>query len=149
MKNIKTFESYHNDNIDINVYSGKEFYNIYNNLDINNIDYHHPRSDFQELENVYFFTIKLDEEIIGLAHIRRSPYIENTFWLSYLSIKDKYQGEGYASKLANYIFKWYKEMGLQFETSSYSKKGLPKLKPLFNKLAKKYNVDFIDKETII
>lgn len=134
----------------IRVYSGEEFSNIYNKKisHINKFDFFCNRFDFTNIEDVYFFTISIDEKIIGLAHIRKSPYEKRTYWLSYLSILEDYQNKKYASKLSDYIFKWFAENNLQFETSSYTKKGI-RLKPLFKKLSIKYNVDFIDKETLI
>lgn len=100
--------------------------------------------DFNSNE-VRFFIIKENDLVVGLAHIRKSPYTENTWWLSYLSIDKDYQNKGYASKLTDYIFKWFNKNNLNFETSSYTEEGMIKLKPLFNKLAQKYKVKFIDK----
>jgi GNAT superfamily N-acetyltransferase len=97
------------------------------------------------LKQVYFFGLEVNDIIVALAHIRRSPYIENTYWLSYLCVDPDYEGAGYASQLSEYIFKWFRERNLQFETSSYTEDGFVKLKPLFNKLATKYGVPFIDK----
>ena len=97
------------------------------------------------LKQVYFFGLEVNDITVALAHIRRSPYIENTYWLSYLCVDPDYEGNGYASQLAEHIFKWFRERNLQFETSSYTEEGFVKLKPLFNKLATKYDVPFIDK----
>ncbi len=98
------------------------------------------------LKEVYFFGLEVNDIIVALAHIRRSPYIENTYWLSYLCVDPLYESQGYASKLSESMFKWYKEHNLQFESSSYTERGYITLKPLFNRLAKQYNVPFIDKE---
>lgn len=106
-------------------------------------------SDFQvEPQNVKFFTIKINDVIIGIAHIRKSKNKENTWFLSYLSIDPKHKNKGYASMLSEYMIKWFKDNNINFETSSYSEEGYIKLKPLFKKLTKKYNVQFIDKERI-
>ena len=135
----------------IDVKTGIEFLDLYNNINLNVqvFKYFDNRIDFLEIENVYFFTLFIDGKLIGLAHIRKSPHIHNTYWLSYLSILNEYENMGYGSKLSEYIFKWFCENNLQFETSSYSEIGYLKLKPLFNKLSKKYSVQFIDKETKI
>lgn len=135
-----------------NYYSGEDFIRevYHDNIDrINEFKYFNNRSDFNELHNVKLFTIILNNEIVGLAHIRKNPYIENTYWLSYLCIIEKHENKGLASILSKYIFNWFKKENIQFETSSYSESGFIKLKPLFNKLSKELNVAFIDKETNI
>lgn len=105
--------------------------------------------DFKiEPKNVFFFGLEYNNQLIALAHIRKSPHLQNTYWLSYLCVDPLYEHKGYATILAEYIFKWYKQHGLQFETSSYTEIGYIKLKPLFNRLALKYNVNFIDKEKL-
>ncbi len=101
--------------------------------------------DYKEKE-VYFFGLFFNDIIVSLSHIRKSPYIENTYWLSYLCTDPLYSSNGYASQLSEFMFKWFKDNNLQFESSSYTADGMIALKPLFNKLALKYNVPFIDKE---
>lgn len=107
-------------------------------------DYDHPDT-INNLRQVYFFGLEVNDIIVALAHIRRSPRLEKTYWLSYLCVDPEFEGNGYASQLSEYIFKWFKEHNLQFESSSYTEDGFIKLKPLFNKLANKYSVPFIDK----
>lgn len=102
-------------------------------------------SDYQLVSiGVRFFGLIVDNIIVALAHIRKSPNDENTWWLSYLCVDPIYEGKGYASELSDYIFKWFKKEGLTFMSSSYTEQGMIKLKPLFNRLAIKYNVPFID-----
>lgn len=96
-------------------------------------------------DDVYFFILFLNDEPVAMSHIEKSPYIDNTYWLSYLCVDPNFEGNGYASILADKMFEWFKENNLQFETSRYTEIGFVKLKPLFNKLAQKYNVPFIDK----
>lgn len=102
--------------------------------------------DYQiEPTNVKFFVIKVNDLIVGMAHIRKSANKENTWFLSHLSMDQLYTNKGYASQLSEYMFKWFKDNGITFETSSYTEEGYVKLKPLFNRLALKYDVNFIDK----
>lgn len=100
--------------------------------------------DYKDKE-VYFFCLFYNDIIVSLAHIRKSPHIENTYWLSYLCTDPLYSSKGYASQLSEFMFKWFKKNNLQFETSSYTEEGMIALKPLFNRLAIQYNVPFIDK----
>lgn len=93
-----------------------------------------------------FPIIKEGDKIVGLSELEKSPYADKTFWIQFLSIDPKYQGKGYASKLAEEIFRFAKENDYTLETSSYTEEGYEKLKAVFNKLAEKYSVDFIDKE---
>ena len=98
-----------------------------------------------EPHNVKFFVIKINDVIVGMAHIRKSANKENTWFLSHLSMDESFTDKGYASQLSEYMFKWFRDNGITFETSSYSEEGYVKLKPLFNRLALKYDVNFIDK----
>lgn len=103
-------------------------------------------SDYKiEPNNVKFFVIKINDIVAGMAHIRKSKRKENTWFLSHLSIDPLYGSKGYASMLSDYMFKWFKDNGITFETSNYTEEGYVKLKPLFNELATKYDVEFIDK----
>lgn len=149
-------------NIKLDIYNRDEFYNyVYthkngemsgrfkyrNDMGKKRFRYMQLDHDFKEFKNepVYFFTIKENDLDVGIAHIRKSPHIENTFWLSYLCIDPYYENKGYATKLSTFIFEWFRDNNYQFETSSYTEAGFVKLKPLFNRLAKKFNVPFIDK----
>lgn len=147
---IRQYINESDNNIFSKIYTGRDFLALYNTKikEINSFKYFCNSMDFNDFDNVYFFVLYNGENMVGLAHIRKSPYIDNTYWLSYLSILPKHENKGYASMLSNYIFKWYSDNGIQFETSSYSEQGLIKLKPLFNRLANKYNVSFIDKERL-
>lgn len=132
----------------IKLYSAKDFSKIYNSIssEINVFKYFY--CSFKYTDDIYFFVLCYNDKIIWLAEIERSPYKENTYWLSYLTILDKFTDMGFASKLSDFIIKWFGENNFQFETSSYSEQGFIKLKPLFNKLTKKYGVPFIDKEKL-
>lgn len=132
-------------NINITYYTDYDFLEIYNkNVErINKLEFFDSRHDFGE--DVVFFILEIDNKIAGISHIRKSPYIENTYWISYLSLLEEYRRYGYASKLLEYIVKWFKKNNLQLEASSYTEEGFIKLKPLLNKLTNKYNVSFIDK----
>ena len=161
INDYKLFEAYTNN---FKIYNGNEFYKyISTNGPDGEFDprylmksdggnkafKYYQYSDYQkEPENVYFMGLMLDNIIVALAHIFKSPYQENTYWLSYLCVDTQYEGKGYASILADNMFQWFKENNLQFETSSYTEQGFIKLKPLFNKLAIKYDVPFIDKNKL-
>lgn len=158
IKDWKLFESYTNN---FKVYNADEFYKYIStngpneefdprfklkNDGGNKAFKYYQYSDYQvDSNNVYFMALEVDNIIVALAHIRKSKYIENTFFLSYLCVDPLYEGMGYASQLANNMFQWFKENNLQFESSSYTEQGFVKLKPLFNKLALKYDIPFIDK----
>lgn len=96
-------------------------------------------------KNRFYPILKERDKIVGLSELEISPYEENVFWLKFLSVDPQYQDRGYASKLAEEIFRFVKENGATLEGSIYSKEGLLKLRPLFKKLANKFDVKFIDK----
>ena len=96
-------------------------------------------------EDFHFPVIKIGDKIIGLSKLQKDPYKDKNYWIQFLSIDPKYQEKGYASKLAEEIFRFAKQEGYSLETSSYTEIGYEKLKDLFNKLAEQYSVNFIDK----
>jgi GNAT superfamily N-acetyltransferase len=95
-----------------------------------------------------FPVVKEGNKIVGLSELEKSPYTDKTFWIQFLSVDPKYQNKGYASRLAEEIFRFAKQEDYSLETSSYTEVGYEKLKDLFNKMAQKYSVNFIDKEKI-
>ena len=95
-----------------------------------------------------FPVVKEGNKIVGLSELEKSPYTDKTFWIQFLSVDPKYQNKGYASRLAEEIFRFAKQEGYSLEASSYTEVGYEKLKDLFNKMAQKYSVNFIDKEKI-
>jgi RimJ/RimL family protein N-acetyltransferase len=99
-------------------------------------------------KNKFYSIINVGNKIIGLCELEKSPYQEKVFWIKFLSIDQEYQGQGYASKLAEEIFRFAKQEHYTLEGSSYSDEGDKKLKPLFNKMAEKYLVNFIDKNKL-
>lgn len=94
-----------------------------------------------------WFTWWLKGKIVAVAKIGQYPDDgENGASLNYLDVDSKYHRQGIAAKLTEKIFEFFKKKKWIFRTSFYSDKGLLALKPLFNKLAEKYKVDFIDRD---
>lgn len=154
-KRIQTnFKSYldKKENIEIKIIDGEQAVEYFKDKkDINkgqfkyfiNIDiYLYPP------KNVKFFIIEKENVPISISHIRKSTDWYRIWKLSFLSVKIGEENKGYASKLADYMFKYYSKNNLIFETSPYSNEGYLKLKPLFNKLSKKYKVPFVDNGTL-
>jgi GNAT superfamily N-acetyltransferase len=96
--------------------------------------------------DTYYFIVEIENKIIGSARLQQNPYDKNMFWLTHLTIDEEYRNQGYASKLANEIFKFVKQNDYVLKGSMYSDIGYEKLKPLFNRLAKQYDIKFIDSE---
>lgn len=104
---------------------------------------------FNNKENKFYSLIKESQKIVGLSELEKNPYEENVMWIKFISIDPEYQEKGYASKLAEEIFRFAKENGISLETSSYSPEGHQKLKKIFKRLSEKYSVNFIDKEAVL
>lgn len=95
--------------------------------------------------NTRFITAFKKDLMVSMCCLKYSD-VYDLWCIAFLSVDPKHQGKGYASIVADAAFKYCKEQGLVLETSSYSKDGLIKLKPLFNRLAEKYELEFVDKE---
>ncbi len=111
--------------------------------------YFDPRDLFDNIENKVYSIIKNDKEITALGELEKNPYSQNTYWIKFLSVDPIYQGNGYASVLAEEIFKFAKNNNISLESSSYTTEGQKKLKAVFKRLAKKFEVNFIDSDKSI
>jgi ribosomal protein S18 acetylase RimI-like enzyme len=100
-------------------------------------------------EKKLFPIIEQDGKIIGISELEPKPNEPNVAWLKFISVDPAYRGQGFASKLAESVFRYAKENGLSLESSSYSPEGFQKLKALLNRYAQEYDVNFIDTENIL
>ncbi len=107
--------------------------------------YFYPEDVLENTERKYYSVVKVGDKIIGLSELEKAPNTKNTIWIKFLSIDKDYQGQGYASKLAEEIFIFAQKGGFILEGSSYSDEGYEKLKSVLNRLANQYSVPFIDK----
>ena len=97
-------------------------------------------------DSEYIFPVILEgNKIVGISELQRNPDNPRIFWVKFISIDPEYQGQGYASKLAEEIFRFAKQNGYTLEGSSYNEEGYKKLKPVLNRLAVQYSINFIDK----
>jgi len=64
--------------------------------------------------------------------------------LVYMEVVTKHQNEGIATLLTKDVFKYCNKFNYIFKTCPYTKIGEIKLKPLFNSLAEKMALTFID-----
>jgi GNAT superfamily N-acetyltransferase len=98
-------------------------------------------------EDKFYPVVKVGDKIVGLSKLQKDPQkSKKNLWIQFLSIDPEEEGKGYASKLARKIFEFAKENEYSLETSSYSSdKGFEKLRPLFERLAKEYGIEFINK----
>lgn len=111
--------------------------------------YFDPRDLFNDTENKVYSIIKSGKEITALGELEKNPYSQDTYWIKFLSVDPIYQGNGYASILAEEIFKFAKNNNISLESSSYTTEGQEKLKAVFKRLAEKFAVNFIDSDNII
>jgi len=111
--------------------------------------YFDPRDLFDNIENKVYSIIKNDKEIAALGELEKNPYSQDTYWIKFLSVDQIYQGNGYASILAEEIFKFAKNNNISLESSSYTTEGQEKIKDVFKRLAEKFMVNFIDSDKSI
>ena len=108
--------------------------------------FHYFRPEDLRTEN-YFPIVKEGDLITGIAALQKSPFAEKLFWMKSISIDPKYQGNHYATKLAEEIIRFTKDQGYQLEVSGYSnREAKDKLERLFNKFAEKYRVTLVSEK---
>ena len=93
-------------------------------------------------ENFFYPIIKVDDKIVAICELEKSPYEENLLWITGVSVDPAYQDKRYASMVLEETFRFAKETGVALLGSQYSEKGLIKLKSVCHRLADKYGVEF-------
>lgn len=93
-------------------------------------------------EDLFYPTVWVDNKIVALAELKKSPHEENLYWIEGVSVDPAYQGKGYASMVLEEVFRLAKNRGVGLLASRYSDEGLTKLKSVCHKLADKYEIEF-------
>ena len=93
-----------------------------------------------------FPVVKDGDEVVGLAQLEKSPYKENRYWISFISVDPTYQGKRYASKLVEEIFNFAKRENVSLQASSYKEDGWLKLKDILKREAEKTGIEWEDEE---
>jgi len=101
-------------------------------------------------QTTYFPVVEVNHKIVALAKLASSTHEgkENVYWVSFVNVDPKFQGQKYGSKLAEEIFRFAKEKGISLENSSYTDEGSLKLKKKMGELAKEYSVPFKEKSDL-
>jgi ribosomal protein S18 acetylase RimI-like enzyme len=61
-------------------------------------------------DSKYAFPVVMEgDKIVGISELQMNPDNPKIFWIKFISIDPKYQGRGYASKLAEEIFRFAKQ----------------------------------------
>lgn len=93
----------------------------------------------REYETIYP-VVEAEDKIVGISELQKSPYEENVYWITFISVDPKYQGKGFASKLVEEIFKFAKENNVSLRNSRYTEQGDQKLRNKIHEYSEKYNV---------
>lgn len=94
-------------------------------------------------ENKFYPVVIVGGEIAGISELEKSPYQENRYWVKFMSVDPKYQGRGYASMLAEEIFKFVKLHDAELQLSLYTKDGEMKLRKVLERLSEEYSIPLI------
>ena len=94
-----------------------------------------------------------DNKIVGIVKLGHyhNENINNKriYSIAYICVHDDYQHCSIAKNLSHKMFSLARVNDIIIKTTTYSKDGWFKMKPLWNKLSEEYNVKFIDtKETV-
>ncbi|MFA6407821.1 MAG: GNAT family N-acetyltransferase [Candidatus Paceibacterota bacterium] len=95
------------------------------------------------VDDKFYPIAEISGEVAGLAELEKDPYKEKNFWIKFISVDEKYQGQGCATKLVGEIFQFAKDRGYSLEESFYSDEGEQKLKKRVRELAEKSGVELI------
>ncbi|MFA6365488.1 MAG: GNAT family N-acetyltransferase [Candidatus Paceibacterota bacterium] len=95
------------------------------------------------LDNKFYPIAEINGEIAGMAELEEDPRREKNFWIKFVSVDEKYQGQSCATKLISEIFQFAKDNEHSLEESFYSDEGEQKLKKLVRESAEKSGVELI------
>lgn len=115
----------------IRYFRGEDLYNIYKTGK--------SKSD-------YYIVLYDDNYIIGIVKLGSSPYVENRYWISFISVDEQYRSNGYSKILIEEIFKLAKEKNLTIEGSYQTDMGKERIGDYINKVAAKYDVLYVPHE---
>lgn len=92
---------------------------------------------------LYAYVIK-DGALIAVSKVMKTS--SGQWAIAYTEVREDYRNQGYASKLMESLFDFAHKHNMDLVSTAYTKLGYIKLKPLTEKLAKKYNVNYIEKD---
>lgn len=98
----------------------------------------------QRRKKLVYPNVMVNGKIVGLAELEQSPYEVGVWWISFLSVDPNFQGNQYASKVVEEIFRYAKEQGLIIQGSKYTADGRLKLKNKLGEVAGRLGVEFRD-----
>lgn len=107
-----------------------------------------PDFHLRGMGELYFPVVMIDGIVVAIAKVWKSTMDRYPFHsISMFEVAPEYRGAGYATMLADEMFRLAKEKGLTLGVHDYTKDGWTKLKPLFIEKAKQYGVKLVDTES--
>ncbi len=95
-------------------------------------------------EKLFYPLVREGEVVVGLAELEESPYRENTYWISFMSIDPKFQEKGYSKRLVEETMRFAKERGIIVQRSTYTEQGEERLKHNLEGMAEEAGVELVD-----
>lgn len=134
--------------------SSKEFINLiykgkglpqFPNKDLKeNIHYFSFSFDCDDYSKDVFIVCKEKNKIIGIIKVCVND--NQIDGIAYCSVHKEYKNKGISKLMSNKLFELYSNQTLK--SSGYTQNGYDYLRPRWIKLAKQYNVNFIDKDEV-
>jgi hypothetical protein len=107
------------------------------------IRYFFPSMDLSQKSISVFSYVMVGDEIAGLSKLEKNPYQKNVWWISFISVREKYQGKGYSKILIEELFKFAKKNKIKILGSSRTEQGSERLPKTIEKYSKEYGVEYI------
>ena len=109
-------------------------------------------NDIYDKNKQFFVVLKYNNKVIGIsrvAYFSMSSKNQNDLSISYFSIDKNYRYLGYSKLMLDKLFQHAKENNYTISTSSYTVLGKLQLQKLIHEYANKYNVEIIDKDSML
>lgn len=90
--------------------------------------------------------VKINDKIVAIGELEKSPYEENVYWIKFVSVDPQYQNKGYSSLLLEKIFQFAQQENAALLPSYFTEEGKQKLEKVLPRLAEKYSVILKERE---
>ena len=90
----------------------------------------------------YFVQARLPQtnKVVGLLLLQVNPYNEKIIWLNYISVSERYKGQGIGKKMAQHMAEFLQDKPWLLERTVSSPEGLTTIRKTIDRLVQEYHL---------
>lgn len=98
--------------------------------------YFHPEKMLRRAKNLFYSTVSEEDTVVGLAELEKSPYEDNLYWMTFLSVDPQFQERGHSKRLIDEMFRFAEARGIDLEISKFTEQGEQRIRRQIEERAK-------------